>query len=103
MALFGTGDVAVRSLSGLFSVAALPLAWIVGRRRGRLAAGLAHASGVLAMAPFALRYATETRMYSMVMLLVLAGYLLVDDVTRRGRDGAAAPRRPRARRRARCC
>jgi len=87
MAVFGTGDLAVRSLSGLFSLAALPLAWIIGRRRG--GSLLAWVTvGVLAMAPFALRYATETRMYSMVILLVLAGYLLVDDVTRRGRDGA---------------
>jgi uncharacterized membrane protein len=87
MAVFGTGDFAVRSLSGLFSLAALPLAWIIGRRRG--GSRLAWITvGVLAMAPFALRYATETRMYSMVVLFVLAGYLLVDDVTRRGRDGA---------------
>ena len=86
MALFGTGDVAVRALSGLFSVAALPLAWTIGRRRGgSLLAWLT--VGVLALAPFALRYATETRMYSMVILLVLVGYLLLDDVTRRGRDG----------------
>ncbi|MGZ4681953.1 MAG: glycosyltransferase family 39 protein [Acidimicrobiales bacterium] len=86
MAAFGTGDAAVRSLSGLFSVAALPLAWVIGRRRGgSLLAWLT--VGVLAMAPYALRYATETRMYSLVMLLVFAGYLLVDDITRRGRDG----------------
>jgi mannosyltransferase len=87
MAVFGTGDVAVRSLSGLFSLAALPLAWVIGRRRGgRKLAWIT--VGVLAMAPFALRYATETRMYSMVIFLVLVGYLLVDDVTRRSRDGA---------------
>lgn len=87
MAVFGTGDFAVRSLSGVCSLAALPLAWMIGRRRGgSLLAWLT--VGVLAMAPFALRYATETRMYSLVVLLVFAGYLLVDDITRRGRDGA---------------
>jgi mannosyltransferase len=86
MAVFGAGDAAVRALSGLLSVAALPLAWMVGRRRGgSLLAWLT--VGVLAMAPFALRYATETRMYSLVILLVLGGYLLIDDITRRGRDG----------------
>jgi hypothetical protein len=86
MAVFGSGDGAVRALSGVLSVAALPLAWVVGRRRGgSLLAWLT--VGVLAMAPFALRYATETRMYSMVILLVLVGYLLLDDITRRGRDG----------------
>ena len=71
MAVFGTSDAVVRSLSGLFSLAALPLAFTIGRRRGgRLLAWIA--VGVLAMAPFALRYATETRMYSMVILLVPA-------------------------------
>lgn len=85
MELFGTGDVAVRALSGLFAVLALPLAYVAGRRRGGPTVGLL-AVAVLAMAPFALRYATETRMYSLVMLLVFVGYLLVDDVVRRGRS-----------------
>ena len=76
MKLFGEGDVAVRALSGLFAVASLPLAWVAG-------AGLAGRSGarwaliVVALSPFWVRYATETRMYSLVMLLVLAGYLLI--------------------------
>jgi hypothetical protein len=42
---------------------------------------------IVALAPFALRYATETRMYALVMTLVFAGYLLLDDVVRRGDDG----------------
>ena len=33
--LFGTSDVAVRALSGVLSVATLPLAWFAGRRLGR--------------------------------------------------------------------
>ena len=86
MALFGSSDFAVRALSGVFAVAALPLAYTVGRRRGGPQLGWITV-GVLAMAPFALRYATETRMYSMVVFLVLCGYLLIDDITRRGRDG----------------
>lgn len=85
MELFGTGDVAVRALSGVFAVAALPLAYVAGRRRGGATVGLI-AVAVLALAPFALRYATETRMYSLVILLVFVGYLLVDDVVRRGRS-----------------
>ena len=41
MRLFGTGDWTVRAMSGLFSVATLPVAWAVGRRldRRRLALG----------------------------------------------------------------
>src|SRR5918994_5139260 len=78
MKVFGEGDVAVRALSGIFAVAALPLAWVAGR-------GLAGRSGarwalvVVALSPYCIRYGTETRMYSLVMLLVLAGYLLVLD------------------------
>jgi mannosyltransferase len=78
MKLFGEGDIAVRALSGLLAVASLPLAWVAGR-------GLAGRSGArwaliaVALSPYWVRYATETRMYSLVMLLVLAGYLLTQD------------------------
>lgn len=70
--LFGTGDLAVRSLSTLFSLAALPLAWLVGRRLGgrRTAAATLLLFGA---SPFMIRYATETRMYSLVALLTLLG------------------------------
>jgi hypothetical protein len=86
--VFGTGDVAVRALSGVVSIATLPLAWFAGRRLGRsgppgpvrddssrtrLVAALVVL--VFATSPYMIRYATETRMYSLVMLLVTAGYL----------------------------
>lgn len=78
MKVVGDGDVAVRALSGLFAVASLPLVWIAGRRlAGR--DGARWALVVAALSPYWVRYATETRMYSLVMLLVLAGYLLVQD------------------------
>jgi len=74
--VFGTGDTAVRALSGLFSVATLPLAWFAGKRLGgRRLAWLAVV--VLATSPYAIRYGTESRMYALVMLLVFAGYLAV--------------------------
>lgn len=82
--LFGTGDVAVRALSGIFSLAVLPLAWVAGRRRAGVAGGLAVLL-LTAIAPFSIRYATETRMYSLLMVLVLSGWLLADDL-RRGPD-----------------
>src|SRR3954463_4498974 len=34
MDLFGSGDLAVRALSGVFAVASFPLAWIAGRKLG---------------------------------------------------------------------
>jgi hypothetical protein len=74
MKVFGTGDLAVRSLSGVFSVAALPLAWLAGRRiAGR--AGAWASLVLLATSPFAIRYATEARMYALLAFLVLLGYL----------------------------
>jgi mannosyltransferase len=86
MQVVGTSDTAVRALSGVIAVVTLPLAYLAGRRRGGPVLGWI-TLGIFAVSPFVLRYATETRMYSMVTFLVLAGYLLLDDLTRRGRAG----------------
>jgi len=72
--VFGDGDVAARSLSGVVSVATLPVAWFAGRRLGGPRAAWA-ATLVLASSPFAVRYATEARMYALLSLLALLGYL----------------------------
>jgi mannosyltransferase len=84
MELFGTGDTAVRALSGLFAVATLPALYFVGRRvAGRHADEHRRTfvawTAVLLMAtsPFAIRYATEARMYSLEMLLVTFGLLVL--------------------------
>lgn len=76
--VFGESDEAVRSLSGVFSIATLPLIWLAGRRYGGRVAATS-ALVLLATSPFAVRYGTEARMYSLVMLLVVAGWLLVYD------------------------
>ncbi len=82
MLVFGTGDLAARSLSGVLGVAMLPLAYWAGRRLGgddpsrRRWAGWA-AVLVVASSPYAIRYATEARMYMLAMVLVLVGYLLL--------------------------
>ena len=90
MKLFGSGTIAVRALSGLCSVACLPLAWRVGRRLG----GRTAATSVLvllALSPYAVQYATEARMYSMAMLGVLAGGLALANLLERpSRAGSAA-------------
>ncbi|HEX9504618.1 MAG TPA: glycosyltransferase family 39 protein [Acidimicrobiia bacterium] len=88
ISVFGTSDVAVRALSGVISVATLAAAWFAGRRLGhpgapgplrddppRVRAVAALVVVVLSTSPFAIRYATEARMYSLVMFLVTAGYL----------------------------
>ncbi len=81
--LFGTGDVAVRALSGILSLITLPVAWIAGRRVGRVAVMFGSGDGatlgrvgtaallLFACSPYAIRYGSETRMYSLVVLLVL--------------------------------
>jgi len=76
MQIFGTGDLAVRSLSGLFSVANMPAMWWAGRRLGGRRVAWA-AVLLLAANPFAIRYATEARMYSLVALESTLGVLAV--------------------------
>ena len=75
MQVFGTGDLAVRLLSAVFSLAALPLAFAVGRRLRDATTGWC-AVLLLAVSPFAVHYATETRMYALLvaeaLLLALA-------------------------------
>ena len=75
MKVFGTGNFAVRALSGVFSVAALPLMWRAARHLGASRRDAWVATLVLATNPFAIRYATETRMYSLVVLLWLLAFL----------------------------
>jgi mannosyltransferase len=71
--VFGTSDLGVRSLAGVISVITLPVAWLVGRAYGRRSAwGLLV---LVATAPFAIYYGTESRMYSLVMLLTALGFL----------------------------
>ncbi|HEY0487466.1 MAG TPA: glycosyltransferase family 39 protein [Mycobacteriales bacterium] len=90
MALFGEGDLAVRALSGVFAVAALPLFYLLGQRLGgtpRL--------GLLtlllgAVNPWVVRYASEARMYSLVMLLATAAALAVHRLRERPGPGPAA-------------
>lgn len=70
----GDGTWAVRALPGIFSVLTLG---VVGVLAHRLGGHRAVWPSVLALAtnPFALRYATEARMYSLVMLLASLGIL----------------------------
>jgi uncharacterized membrane protein len=76
MKVFGEGDEAVRSLSGIFGLATLPLLWVAAKRYGGTITATA-ALILLATSPFAIRYSTETRMYSLAMVLVVAGWLAV--------------------------
>jgi hypothetical protein len=88
MRVFGDGNLSVRFLPGAFSVAAVPLAWVAGRRLGGRTVAWA-AVVLMTVSPFAVRYATETRMYSMVVLLVLVGYLALTELLDRPGSGRA--------------
>lgn len=81
IAAFGEGSVAVRAFSGLWALALLPLMWVAARRVGGPRTAW-FAVAMLALSPFAIRYGTETRMYAMVSVLALVGWLLVDDALR---------------------
>jgi mannosyltransferase len=72
--IFGQSNEAVRSLSGLIAVATLPVGWFCGKRLGgRVVAWTTLV--LLASAPFAVYYATESRMYALVILLTGCGFL----------------------------
>jgi mannosyltransferase len=91
---FGDSDWWLRALPGVFSVFTLPLSYVAGCRLARRsgAAGLGvRRTGLLALAvmavmPFGIRFAAEARMYSLVILLVLAGYLVVDELLEGRKD-----------------
>jgi mannosyltransferase len=80
--VFGTGTVAVR----LLTVAMVPLAlwagWVLGRRIAGASGGRAVVV-VLAVLPWTMRYGSETRMYLLVVLLVLCGALALQAVRSR--------------------
>jgi len=74
--VFGDGDVAARSLSAVFAVGAVVACWFAARRC--LGVHVAWLTLIVTMAnPFMIRYATEARMYSLVILLVACGILAV--------------------------
>jgi uncharacterized membrane protein len=83
--LFGTSELAARSLSAICLLAAIPVAYLLVQRLyndnvARVAALF------VAIGPFLVRYSQEARMYGLVALLVLAStYALVRALERNGR------------------
>jgi mannosyltransferase len=84
--LFGQSNDAVRSLSGIFAVITLPVGWLCGKQLGgRVVAWTMLV--LLASAPFAVYYATESRMYALVILLTGCGFLALQRAVRAPRPG----------------
>ncbi len=78
VAVFGTSEAAIRSLSYLSAVATVPFVYLIGRQLapGRLVA--VGAAVLLIANGFVLNYAVEARVYPFVMLLVtIATWLLL--------------------------
>ena len=72
--VFGTGDLAARSLSGVCMAGAVVVTWFAARRFG--STRIAWLAAIVMLAnPFAIRYSTEARMYALEILLVAAGIL----------------------------
>lgn len=82
MKIFGQSDLGVRSLSGTLGVISLPLTWVAGRRLGGRAVAWS-ATLLVATSPFAVRYSTENRMYMLIVVLTLLGFLALDSALRR--------------------
>ena len=95
--VFGTGDVAVRSLSGVLAVLTLP--WPGSSAGGRATprwAGSPCSCWGPSRSPA--RYATEARMYALVMLLVFLGWLAVQRALEAPPSRSPGPGGPRQRR-----
>jgi mannosyltransferase len=82
--IFGSSEAQVRSLSAIFSIAAIPLMYMVAsslfedRRAGLMGAA------ILAFSPFQIWYAQETRMYAMLTFFVLASAYCFIQALRQG-------------------
>jgi 4-amino-4-deoxy-L-arabinose transferase-like glycosyltransferase len=74
VSLFGTAEVAVRSLPLLLGVASVALIGLVGRRIGGTGVGLA-AAALLATNPLHIAFSQEARSYSLAVLLVITAHL----------------------------
>ncbi len=82
MQVFGDSPWSVRILSALPAIAALPVVYLLGRRLAGREVGQ-YSLLLLAASPFAIRYAVETRMYSLVLLLSVVGAHALLSVHRR--------------------
>jgi mannosyltransferase len=71
----GSSEFAIRALSVAFSVAAIPMVFLLGRRLFGARVG-AMASVLLAVNAFNIKYSQEARSYTLVLLLITAASLL---------------------------
>ncbi|MGH2869392.1 MAG: glycosyltransferase family 39 protein [Solirubrobacteraceae bacterium] len=81
--LFGTGEVALRSLSALLGIGLIPLIYLCGRELVSRPAGLA-AAAFAAVNPFMIWYSQEAREYMLLVVLCAASLLFFARAWRTG-------------------
>lgn len=77
MELFGSSDESARALSGILGLGAWITVTVIAHQRGGARAARS-AVVVMGLLPFALRYSSEARMYSLVTLEVALGWLALE-------------------------
>ena len=85
--VLGTGDATLHGFSVLWSLATLPLVWLLGRRVGSERTALV-ACTLFALAPISLYYSVEARMYAMTWCLSALTVWLTLRLHDRGGGGA---------------
>lgn len=86
---FGSSNMAVRSLSGVFSGGSLWVIYRVALRHGQTIATVALL--VAASSPFLIRYATEARMYALLTLLCCLAWLFTERAIEQPSVGRLVP------------
>lgn len=72
--LFGTGEVAIRSLSALFGLGTVPIAYLIGAELSNRRAGLIGAA-IVAVNPMLIWYSQEARSYPLLVFFCAASLL----------------------------
>lgn len=73
---FGVGEVALRSLSALIGIAAIPVAYLAGRELSTRRIGLV-AAGIVATSPMLIWYSQDARAYELLVLLSALSFLFM--------------------------
>jgi 4-amino-4-deoxy-L-arabinose transferase-like glycosyltransferase len=81
---FGTGEVAMRSLSALFGLATVPVSYLVGVELSNRRAGLI-AAGIVAVNPMLIWYSQEARSYAVLVFFCAVSLLFFARALRTGR------------------
>ena len=85
---FGDSESAVRSLSAVCGIAAIPLMFLVGRKLFNNRVGLI-AAWLTAISYYLIRFSQEGRDYSLLVLLTLASFYLFLRILKSGKAGKA--------------